>query len=119
RVPAGPLDDGAAGLQHPLPLGVLDHREPDPVLHRATRVEELDLGEDGAREAGAEPPEPDERRLADGVEDGVLPHGGGKRESVRRSYARRPPPRTHLLRLRGVCTGTPGSFSCETTTLQA
>ena len=48
-VARGRLDDRAAGLQLPVALGRLDHREPDPVLDRAARVQELELREDRAR----------------------------------------------------------------------
>ena len=34
------------GFSMPVPLGRLDHRQPDPVLDRAARVEHLELGED-------------------------------------------------------------------------
>ena len=45
-VAAGRLDDRAAGLEQARPLGRLDHRQPDPVLDRAARVEHLQLGQD-------------------------------------------------------------------------
>ena len=40
------LDDRAAGLEQARPLGGLDHRQADPVLDRAARVEHLELGEE-------------------------------------------------------------------------
>ena len=40
------LDDRAARLEQAGPLGRLDHRQPDPVLDRAARIEHLELGED-------------------------------------------------------------------------
>src|SRR3989442_14579507 len=42
-VPRRRLHDQAARLEPALPLRRLDHRETDPVLHRAARVEELGL----------------------------------------------------------------------------
>ena len=42
-VARGRLDDRPARLEPPVGLGRLDHREPDPILVRATRVEELEL----------------------------------------------------------------------------
>ena len=45
-VAGGRLDDRPARLQLPLALGLLDHREADPVLDRAAGVEVLELGED-------------------------------------------------------------------------
>ena len=39
------LDDRAAGLEQARALGRLDHRQPDPVLDRAARVEHLELGQ--------------------------------------------------------------------------
>ena len=71
-VPGGRLDDGAARPELPLALGCLDHREPDPVLVRSARVEELELGEQGRRHGGAEAVEPHDRRRADEVEQGRI-----------------------------------------------
>ena len=48
-VARGRLDDRPARLELPLALGLLDHREADPVLHRAARVQVLELGEDPRR----------------------------------------------------------------------
>ncbi len=74
RVARGRLDDRAARLELPLALGLLDHREADPVLDRAARVEELELGEDPRVARRREPLEPDDRRAADEVEEGrILP----------------------------------------------
>ena len=73
---AGPLDDGTAWLEQPLTLGVLHHREPDPVLDARAGVEELHLRQDGARQIRRERVETHERGVADGVEDAVVPHGG-------------------------------------------
>ena len=46
RVAGGRLDDRAARTQQAPALGVLDHPDPDPVLHRAARVQHLELRED-------------------------------------------------------------------------
>jgi hypothetical protein len=63
-----------AGLELPLALGLLDHREADPVLHGSTRIEVLELGEDPRVTGRREPVEPDDRRAPDEVEDGrILP----------------------------------------------
>ena len=67
-VPGGRLDDRAAGLQLPFALGRVDHRDRDPVLDRAARVEELELGEDGRRVVGHDVLEPNERGVADQLE---------------------------------------------------
>ena len=70
------LDYRSAGLQEPGSLCCLDHRQPDPVLHRTAGIHGLELAEDQrlclnrteiARDAG----EPDERRPADEIEDGL------------------------------------------------
>ena len=45
-VARGRFDDRAARLELPLTLGRVDHAQRDAVLHRATRVEVLDLGVD-------------------------------------------------------------------------
>src|SRR6202000_1626161 len=62
------------GLEHALELQGLDHGRADAVLHRADRVEELQLGQDLAlglqrpRQVG----QADQGRVADGVDDGVV-----------------------------------------------
>src|SRR5262249_15152352 len=71
RVPGGRLDDRAAGLQRPVALGLLDHREPDAVLDGAARVLALELEEQPAW-AGIEPRGLDHRRVADEREDRVV-----------------------------------------------
>ena len=58
----GRLDDRAARLQLPLALGLLDHREADPVLDRAAGVEVLELGQDPRVARRREPVEPHDRR---------------------------------------------------------
>jgi hypothetical protein len=44
-VAGGRLDDRAAGPELALAFGRLDHRQPDPVLHRAAGVQVLELRE--------------------------------------------------------------------------
>ena len=53
----------AAGLERPVALGGVDHRDPDPVLDRAARVQVLELGDDLGAEAVAEPAQRDQRRV--------------------------------------------------------
>ena len=83
-VARGRLDDRPAGLELPLALGLLDHREADPVLDRAARVEVLELGEDPGVARRGEPVEPHDRRAADEVEDGriLARHRGKPRTAV-------------------------------------
>ena len=78
-VARGRLDDRAAGHQPAVALGGLDQRDRDAVLDRAARVERLELGDQARAQAGADPRQPDERRVADRVEDRVLQNrcGGG------------------------------------------
>ena len=45
-VAGGAFDDGAARLQQPAALGVLDHLDRHAVLDRVARIERLELGED-------------------------------------------------------------------------
>ena len=73
------LDDGPAGPQEAGPLGRLDHRQADAVLHGAARVEHLQLGQEqrpalDRSEVAGQARDPDERRVADEVDDrfGVL-----------------------------------------------
>ena len=76
------LDDRAARLEQAGALGRLDHRQADPVLDRAARVERLELGEDErlvleAAEVAGDAGQPDERRVADEIEDRFgVPHPG-------------------------------------------
>ncbi len=69
-VARGRLDDGAAGLELSFGLGLLDHGQTDPVLHRSTGVEVLELGEDLRLGVPPDRVEPDDRRVADEVENG-------------------------------------------------
>ncbi len=70
-VAAGGLDDGAARLEQAVPLGRLDHLDRDPVLHRATRVEVLDLGQDETLGAVGDRTELEQRGVADEVDERV------------------------------------------------
>src|SRR6185312_8058110 len=56
-------------------FGGVDHRHPDPVLHRAAGIEVLELRADLPVETGPEPLEQDQRRAADdGGGLGADPH---------------------------------------------
>jgi hypothetical protein len=59
------LDDGHAGLEQPVPLGPLDHREREPVLHRAGRIRVLQLDPDLAGLGRHHSAQADERRVPD------------------------------------------------------
>ena len=81
------LDDGAARLEQALALGRLDHRQADAVLDRAARVEHLELGQEerlalGRTQVAGDPADPDERRVADQVEDRLGVSDGGHRGRV-------------------------------------
>jgi len=64
-VPAGRLDDRPAGGEDASPLGVLDERHPEAILHAAAGIPHLELPENPAREPGGDPPELDHGRAAD------------------------------------------------------
>jgi hypothetical protein len=68
-VPRGRLDDRRARTQRPVAFGRLDHRERRPVLHASARVQELELREHLRLEPRRDPPQPQERRSADQVEE--------------------------------------------------
>ena len=71
-VAARGLDDRrAAGLDPPLALGRVDHRDPDPVLDAAAGVERLELGEQLHLETVRNPGELDHRGPADKLGDVV------------------------------------------------
>ena len=95
RVAGGRLDDRAARPEPSLPLGPLDHRQPDPVFHRAAGVQVLELREQGRRDVASQLVQPDDRRRADEVEQGrVLP---SHRPKLRSRLP--PPPAPRRLRL--------------------
>jgi len=70
-VAGGALDDGAAGLENAAPLGVGDDGEAGAVLHRAARVHELGLGENGAAGCRRGAAQMDQRGVADGAEQAI------------------------------------------------
>jgi hypothetical protein len=69
-VPRGRLDDRPAGPQPAVPLGGLDQREADAVLHGSARIEVLELRENRRAGLAAERLEADDRGVADEVEHG-------------------------------------------------
>src|SRR5439155_23712533 len=78
-VPGGGLDDGATGLEQPGLLRSFDHPKADPILDASARIEHLELGEDGGPDPSGDVPQPDQRGLADGVEERLQdPHGGAR-----------------------------------------
>ena len=117
------LDDRAARTQLSLPLRGLDHREPDPVLHRTPGVQVLELREQLTRDTSAQALEPDDRSRADELENGrvLAPAHDARRllrsrtlYSPRAGSASPSPPRTRCavatrsgdaLRARGARTG--------------
>ena len=109
-VARGRLDDRPAGLEQAGPLGRLDHREADAVLDRAARVEHLELREEErlpvlGPEVAGHPPDADERRVPDEVEDGLGEgHPGEYREARLNTEAPGPMARA-LMRAAGVFTG--------------
>src|SRR2546430_186359 len=71
-VARGGLDDPRlAGREAPLAPGRLDHRQREAVLDGAARVELLALDPHLGRAGVGQPPQLDERRAADELEDGV------------------------------------------------
>ena len=68
-VAAGRLDDDGVRPDQPGRLGGVDHRHADAVLDAVGRVEVLQLGHDLGAGAVGDPPEPDQRRVADQLGD--------------------------------------------------
>ena len=56
------------GCSAPGRLGVVDHPQRDPVLHRAARVQVLDLGQHGRRDVAGHRAKPDEGGTTDQVD---------------------------------------------------
>ena len=69
-VAGGRLHDRPARPKATVLLGGLDHREADAVLHRATRIQVLELGQQLARHVAAEALEADDRSASDELEHG-------------------------------------------------
>ena len=63
-VAAGRFDDGRTGREDATPLGILDQRDAQPVLHAAARIAHFELGEDAARQPTPDPLERHQRRAA-------------------------------------------------------
>jgi hypothetical protein len=68
RVPRGRLHDRPAGPQPTVPLGGLDHGEPDAVLHGAAGIQVLELREELPGNVAGEPLEAHDRRAPDELE---------------------------------------------------
>ena len=60
------------GGRAPVPLRLADHGERRAVLDAATRVAELDLAVHGGSQTRGHAVEPDQRRFADGIQDGFV-----------------------------------------------
>ncbi len=75
-VAGGRLQDGAAGRQPAVLLGLFDHVERGAVLDGAGRVAVLQLGPDPDLGGRRQAREADQRRVADGRERGVVTHRG-------------------------------------------
>ncbi len=73
RIAGGAFDQRRAWLQPPITLGGLDHRKTDAVLNRAAGILRFELEEKLAR-AAIEASYPDDRRLADQLEDRFVNH---------------------------------------------
>ena len=69
------LDDSAARLQHAARDHVLDNGEPGAIFHRPARIHEFGLAQDAASCRLRSVMQLDERRVADGVDDGGRGHG--------------------------------------------
>jgi hypothetical protein len=79
-VPRGRLHDGAARTEPSVPLGGLDHREADAVLHGAAGVQVLELREELSGNVAREALQPHDRRVPHELEDGrvlAARHRGG------------------------------------------
>ncbi len=68
-VARGRFDDGPPRPQLSAPLGVLDHRQADPVLDAASWVQLLELGQDGGPDTGGDLVQADQRGVPDEVEN--------------------------------------------------
>jgi len=69
RVPGGGLEEDGVGVEFSVAFGAFDHRQGHAVLDAAARIQELGLQEDEFVL------QPDDRRVADEVQDIVRQHG--------------------------------------------
>ena len=95
-IAGGALDDHAAGLDQALLLGIADDEQPGAVLHRLARIEEFRLAVDLAAGLLGRPVEANERRVADGIDDGIVSGhvglgDGALRNGSQRTYDRAAP----------------------------
>ena len=82
----------APGTQQPVLLRRRDHVERGPVLHRAGRVPVLELGPQPHVRARRQPRQPDQRRPAYGVKQGVVAHS--RQPACRAACSQPAPPAT-------------------------
>ncbi|KAG1439089.1 hypothetical protein G6F57_019568 [Rhizopus arrhizus] len=86
-IAGGRFDDRVAGLEQATCFGIEDDRQRQAVLHRAARVERLDLGVD-ADLRWRQALQLDDGGVADGIEDGVVQgHGSAPETGPRRASA--------------------------------
>ena len=95
-IAGGTLDDDAARFERPPLLGVHDDKKRRPVLHRTAGVEELRLAEDFTTGLLRGSLQPDQGRVADGVDEAVANVHG-----TIRGWCRCGPGRTRRRRLAG------------------
>src|SRR5207342_3169565 len=87
RIPRRRLDDRPAWSELPFLLGRFDHRQADPVLHRAAWIQVLELCEELAGNVTAQALEPDDRSVADELENGrVLASRHGRKRIASRTF---------------------------------
>ena len=93
-VAGGALDDQAAWTERAARHGVANDRQRGAILHRAAGVHELGLAENGAAGRRRGRPQLDQRRGADGFDDGrierhadLVATGGHARQTARREQA--------------------------------
>ena len=70
-VSTGGLDDRAAWLELSLALRCLDHLACNSIFDRAARIEVLDLGQDQRLRSAGDPSQPEQRRMADKIDQRV------------------------------------------------
>ena len=73
-VPRGRLEEGVAGCDQTVAFGSGDHRQRGAILHRSRGIAVLELGPQSNLGRRRESRQADERRVPDGVEEGVEAH---------------------------------------------
>ena len=78
------FNDGAARLEQSLPLGIIDHRDANAILHRAAGIHVVGFDVHLSVKSGCQPVQPHQRRVSDGIENVVAAHAAAPSKNISR-----------------------------------